>query len=51
MGPLSPSPIEAVGLRQFSIKDCNGYVATFCAEIASGESLTAAEPSPVQWCE
>lgn len=23
------------GLRQFSVKDCNGYVATFCSEIAA----------------
>jgi catechol 2,3-dioxygenase-like lactoylglutathione lyase family enzyme len=23
------------GLRQFSIKDCNGYVVTFCAETAT----------------
>ena len=25
------------GLRQFTIKDCNGYVATFCAEISTTE--------------
>ncbi|MEM7412152.1 MAG: VOC family protein [Myxococcota bacterium] len=24
------------GLRQFSIRDCNGYEATFCAEIPGG---------------
>lgn len=24
------------GLRQFAIRDCNGYLATFCAEIRSG---------------
>ena len=24
------------GLRQFTVRDCNGYLATFCAEIASG---------------
>ena len=23
------------GLRQFTIRDCNGYIATFCAEIAA----------------
>jgi len=23
------------GLRQFAIRDCNGYVANFCAEIAA----------------
>jgi len=23
------------GLRQFTIRDCNGYIATFCSEIAA----------------
>jgi len=23
------------GLRKFTVRDCNGYIATFCAEIAS----------------
>lgn len=32
---LEPPSDRPWGLRQFTIRDCNGYVASFCAEISS----------------